>query len=110
MFWRSCLVVCCCLFAINGCGAGGKNVEQIEVDGADDPLQQPRMILERYAGGQALGSEVTSFAYMVETVRKTDPASAEVLEKGLADLQSAAATERPAKAKELLTKLKSTAK
>jgi hypothetical protein len=87
-----------------GCGSGVKE-EQIEIKTANDPLFQPRSILQRYAEGQMLGSEVTSFPKMVEDVRATDPARADVLEKGLQELQQAAPGARPGKAKKLLEQL-----
>ncbi|MBW3599622.1 MAG: hypothetical protein KY475_20410 [Planctomycetes bacterium] len=43
-----------------------------------------RAVLQRYAEGQPRGSEVTSFPYMVEQVRASDPARADILEQGLA--------------------------
>jgi hypothetical protein len=52
-----------------------------------------------------MSSEVTTFPQMVENVRAKDPRRAEVLEKGLADLQKSAPAARPAKARELLKKL-----
>lgn len=87
-----------------GCGSGVKE-EQIEVKTANDPLFLPRSVLQRYAEGQALGSEVTSFPKMVEDVRATDPARADVLEKGLQELQQASPDALPGKAKKLLEQL-----
>jgi len=91
-------------FTAAGCGRGTK-VEDIEVKASNDPLSEPRSILKRYAEGQALGSEVASFPYLVEQVKKVDPARAEILEKGLADIKKASATARPGLAKELQGKL-----
>lgn len=92
------------LFAILplGCTSGVKE-EKIEVKQADG-LQQARTLLKRYADGQPMTSEATSFPYLVNEVRKTDPAKADVLEKGLEDLKKNPANLR-AKAKELLGKL-----
>lgn len=87
-----------------GCGRSVKE-EAIEVKASNDPLFEARAVLQRYAAGQPLSSEVTSFPYMVEQVRKVDPARAEVLEKGLAEIQKASPASRPARAKELLRKL-----
>ena len=86
-----------------GCSKPVKE-ENIEVKASNDPLEQPRVILKRYAEGQPLGSESTSFAYMVEQVRKVDPQRAEVLERGFADLQNSK-TGLKAKAKDLLAKI-----
>jgi hypothetical protein len=88
-----------------GCGSPVKE-EQIEIKESNDPLSMPRTLLQRYAEGQPLSSEVTSFPKMVEDVRAKDPARAEILEKGLKEIQEAPPPARPAKAKELLEKLK----
>ena len=103
MVRRCCLVAALALavFAI-GCGPGG---ERIEVKSANDPLAQARAVLQRYADGQPLSSEVSSFPKLVEDVRQVDPAKADILEKGLADIQKASPSARPAKAKEVLQKL-----
>jgi hypothetical protein len=42
---------------------------------------------------------------MVADVRKADPARADILEQGLADIQKAAPAARPSVAKEVLKKL-----
>lgn len=104
--FRGCLLLACLAWVtiVAGCSTGVPE-ETIEVKASNDPLFQPRSILQRYADGQALGSEVTSFPYMVENVRKVDPERADILEKGFAELQSAAPGARRAKAKELLDKI-----
>ncbi len=91
--------------AVTAAGCGGVREEAIQVNAANDPLHEPRSILARYAAGQALGSEVTAFPHLVAQVRKTDPARADVLEKGLADIQKAAPAARATKAREVLQKL-----
>lgn len=88
-----------------GCGDERRKEEQIDVKTANDPLHAPRSILQRYAAGQPLGSEATSFPHMVEEVRKVDPNRAAILEKGLEEIQKAAPAARRGKAKELLAKL-----
>ena len=90
--------------AAAGCGHPVKE-EQIEVKPSNDPLFMARNTLQQYANGQPMGSEVTSFPHMVEEVRKADPAKADILEKGLADLQKSSPGSRPGKAKELLRQL-----
>lgn len=108
MLQRVFLVGCValCSVAVVGCGSGDRvKVENIEVSANNDPLNEPRSILKRYAEGQQLGSEVTTFEYMVNKVRETDPTRADVLEKGFKELQEAAPPARPAKAKELLEKI-----
>lgn len=106
MFPRYCLLAGAAWMMIAaGCG-GGVPEQQIEVKAANDPLHVPRSVLERYAQGQPLGSEVTSFPGMVEAVRKTDPARADILEAGLEEIQNASAPARRSKARELLDQLK----
>jgi hypothetical protein len=107
MFRRSCLFAGLALAAVIAAGCARSAKERtIEVKAANDPLFQARSVLERYAQGQPLSSEVTSFPKMVEDVRKVDPARANVLEKGLAEIQKAWPSARPAKARELLQKLR----
>jgi hypothetical protein len=105
-FVRFCYLVCTFAFAVIlvGCSPAVRE-ETIEVKASNDPLNAPRSILQRYAEGQPLGSETTSFPKMVEDVRKVDPARADVLEKGLAEIQKADAGSRAALAKGLHQKL-----
>lgn len=104
--FRSCgfVVGLALMLGVAGCGAPVKE-QQIEIKTAKDPLFLPRSVLQRYADGQALGSEVTSFPKMVEDLRAADPAKADVLEKGLQELQQADSAARPGKAKSLLEQL-----
>jgi len=91
--------------AFVGC-SGGVKEETITINPANnDPLMEPRSILKQYADGQQMGSEVANFPVLVENLRKTDPAKADILEKGLADLQKARPAELKEKAKELYNKL-----
>jgi hypothetical protein len=68
-------------------------------------LEQAKAILENYAKGAPMTSEVSSFPGVIEEVRKTDPQKADLLEKGFADLQKGPKSELGAKAKALLKKL-----
>lgn len=105
MFRLHCLFVGLAMAAMAlGCSSSVKE-EQIPVKASGDPLSNAKSTLERYAKGQPLSSEVTSFPAMVKEVRKTDPAKADILEKGLADIEKASAAARPAKARELLKTL-----
>jgi hypothetical protein len=88
-----------------GCGPPGRTKEEtIEVK-EDSPLNEAKKLLESYAKGQPLGSETTSYQYLVTGVRKTDAPRADVLEKGFADLQKTSKAGVPAKAKDVLAKL-----
>ncbi len=104
--FRSCafLVGVALVLGAAGCGSPVQE-QQIEIKTANDPLFLPTSILQRYADGQALGSEVTSFPKMVEDLRAADPAKADVLEKGLQELQQGDPASRPGKAKTLLEQL-----
>ena len=97
----------CATFIVLGwtLGCSPLNVERIDVKASNDPLHEPRQILQRYASGQPLGSEVTSYAKLVEDVRKVDATRADVLDQGLSELQKAGVHARPALAKNLLAKL-----
>lgn len=85
-----------------GCGGPVKE-EMIEVK-KQDPMVQVKATLLNYVNGQPLASEVTSFDFMIEDVRKVDPAKAEILKAGLEDLKTTKGS--PAtKARALLKKL-----
>lgn len=98
-------LVCGLLLATCMVGCGGVKEERIKVSVSNDPLEQPRSLLKRYADGQPLGSEATMFANMIDFVKKTDPKRGEVLEAGLKKLQEATAEERASIANELLKQL-----
>ena len=107
MLQKQCVLVGMALASfLVGC-AGGDRIqeEQIEVKASNDPLYEPREILSRYAQGQAPGSEVTAFPDMVERVRAIDPATADILQQGFAEIEKAPRAERVAKSKELLSKI-----
>lgn len=88
---------------LTGCGDGGRKEERIAVPQVD-PLKQVRTLLQRYADGQPMTSEASSFPALVGEVRKTDPAKADLVEKGFEEMKKSPATLRT-KAKELLGKL-----
>jgi hypothetical protein len=86
-----------------GC-SGGPREETIRVKAAEDPLNEARSVLERYAAGQQLGSEVASFPKLVENVKAANAEHGAILEKGLADIQRTPAS-RASLAKGILKKL-----
>ena len=92
------------LFALAPAGCGGGVKEESIPIKSTDPMAQVTSTLRAYAQGQPLGSEVTSFEYMVNEVRKVDAAKADVLQAGLDEIQKAKGGPA-AKAKELLKKL-----
>ena len=86
-----------------GCGGQGVKEETIAVK-KQDPLLQVKQMLQNYVKGQPLASEVTSYDFLIEDVRKVDAAKADILKAGLEDLQKVKGS--PAqKARELLKKL-----
>lgn len=86
-------------------GCGGVDEKVIVTQPQNDPLYEPRQLLQRYADGQQMGSEATMFPSMVEKVKAVDPATAEVLAKGFEDLKNSPPAGRKAKAKALLAKI-----
>jgi hypothetical protein len=88
-----------------GCSPRAAHERDIPVKAENDPLAEARTILQRYASGQPMSSEVTTFPQLVENVRAKDPQRADVLEKGLDELQKSPPSARQVKAKELLKKL-----
>ena len=96
------LVVAVALWGCGG-GVGEKSYEKKQ----DPPLEQAKVILQRYADGQPMTSEVSNFPTIVEEVRKTDPAKADILQKGFDDLQKHKnePSHLKEKSKELLKKL-----
>lgn len=88
------------LMALAGCGGPKEESIPIKID----PMIQVTSTLQSYAKGQPLGSEVTSYEYMVNEVRKVDAAKADVLKAGLDEIQKVKGSPA-AKAKELLKKL-----
>lgn len=87
------------------CAPSAIKTEEIEIKVAD-PLKEVKSILENYSKGQPLGSEVTSFPALVNTVKAVSQEKAEILEKGFAELQKPKANVK-AIAKELLAKISS---
>lgn len=95
------IVFCLAVIALAGCGGGVKE-EVIEVKTSQ--LTQIKDTLDRYAKGQPVMSEVTSFPYLVSEMKQVDPAKALILEKGLAEIEKNP-TQAKAKATELLQQL-----
>ncbi len=88
-----------------GCGSDGRVRPQDIAIKEDTALKRATTLLESYAKGQAVGSESTSFEYMVNELRKEDPTRADILQKGLEELQKTKGPATAAKAKEILAKL-----
>jgi len=91
-------------FAAVGCSDPGKPVRRYTLKNAPGPLDEVRALLERYAGGQPVGSESVNFELVVARVREADPARAAVIEEGLAAIAKSP-TQAAARARGLLEKL-----
>lgn len=102
-YFRICLLGSLIAFSITACSKPQNETIVIKV--ADDPLDGIRTVLDGYAKGLPLRSEVTSFPNFITDVRKVNPAKADILEKGLEELQKPNANLK-SKASELLEKLK----
>jgi|GEM_PF-307756 hypothetical protein len=105
MFRYGCCLVVSVIAASTFVGCSGVNEERIKVNVSNDPLEQPRSLLKKYADGQSLGSEATMFSSLVEAVKKADPKRGEILEAGFKQLQDAPDEQRSEIAKELLQKI-----
>ena len=90
------------LLGLWGCGRGGKGPQaEVKPQGG---LERAKVILNDYAQGAPMGSEVMTFEEIVEEVRKTDPQKATILENGFADLKRSRGN-LSGKARELLKRL-----
>lgn len=88
-----------------GCGNGGGPAQRpIEVR-QSTKLDEVKSILGQYAEGAPITSEAEGFDLLIEEVRKTDPAKADILAKELPALKKLSGAALQSKAKELLKKL-----
>lgn len=87
-------------------GCGPTPVEQTQVGvPIASPLDRAKSILQNYASGQPMSSEVDDFPNLITEIRKDDPQKAAILEKGLEDLKKAKGAALKAKSKEILSQL-----
>lgn len=98
-----CLLGSLIAFSVSACSS--PQSETITIKVAEDPLEGVRTTLDGYANGQPLRSEVTTFPNFIRDVRKVNPEKADILEKGLEELQKPGVNVQ-SKAKALLEKLK----
>lgn len=101
--WRAMGAAILAMAMLTGCNPSGVKVETYEIKTVSG-IEQAKQLLQQYANGGPLGSEVTSYPQIVEQVKKDDPKKGEILEQGLAELQQAGAN-RAEKAKALLKQL-----
>ena len=103
IYFRICLLGSLIAFSITACSQP-KN-ETIIIKAAEDPLDGIRTVLDGYVKGQPIRSEASSFPNYINDIRKVSPEKADILEKGLEELQKPGANVQ-SKAKALLEKLK----
>jgi len=103
IYFRICLLGSLIAFSITACSQP-KN-ETIIIKAAEDPLDGIRTVLDGYVKGQPIRSEASSFPNYINDIRKVSPEKADILEKGLEELQKPGANVQ-GKAKALLEKLK----
>ncbi|MEI6686307.1 MAG: hypothetical protein WCN64_09230 [Planctomycetota bacterium] len=102
IYFRICLLGSLIAFSITACSQP-KN-ETIIIKAAEDPLDGIRTVLDGYVKGQPIRSEASSFPNYINDIRKVSPEKADILEKGLEELQKPGANVQ-GKAKALLEKL-----
>lgn len=86
-------------------GCGGQREEDISVEIPVDPLAEPKSMLQRYADGQPMSSEVSMFPAMIEKIRQSSPEKADLLADGLKEIEAATPDRRASLAEDLLKKL-----
>lgn len=105
MLVRTTLAALPLALVLAGCGPPGR-VQQEEITVKEDtPLKQAEKLLQKYAKGDPLGSESTTFEYLANEVKKTDPTRGDILAKGFAEIQKAPKGGTAARAKDVLKAL-----
>jgi hypothetical protein len=85
-------------------GCSQQTIKPTKIEIKVDPMVQVTNTLQGYAKGQTLGSEVTSYDFMVSSVKAVSPEKGAILEKGLAEIKKPGADVK-GKAKALLAEL-----
>lgn len=89
-----------------GCGSGGVREYSVPVS-QPGGLDRAKQLLEGYASGEPVGSEVIGFDEIGADAKKQDPKQGEIVERGLQEI--GALMNRPAaikeKAKQILSQL-----
>lgn len=97
-------VLACLALAPLGC-ENKPQKRDIQVNPSNDPLAPARTVLERYAGGAEIASEVSGFPKLIEDLKKADAERGAIVEQALEDIQKAPG-KRAAIAKAALEKIK----
>ena len=74
---------------LSGCGPQTSQTEKTYQVEIPKGIEKAKQLLQSYADGQPLGSEVENYATIVEEVRATDSAKADILAKGFEELKAA---------------------
>lgn len=93
--------------ALAGCSQEGAVKERSIPVKQVSAVDKVKQLLEGYAKGQPVGSEIIGFNEMAEEAKKEDAAKGEIVAKGLKEIEGLMnrPSEVPAKAKEILAKL-----
>jgi hypothetical protein len=70
-----------------GCDNPQRDKRTIKVNPDNDPLARPRAVLDRYAKGEPLASEVQEFPTLIKNVKKADPERGAIVEQALDEIQ-----------------------
>jgi O-phosphoseryl-tRNA(Cys) synthetase len=101
MMLVSMLVVSTCVI---GCGDDKPQTKAVAVQPMGTAIDQAKTLLDRYAKGQMVGSEVTSFGTMIADAKAADAAKGAIVEEALNEIKKNP-SKAAAKAKEALGKL-----
>lgn len=92
-------------FVLVSVGCGGTPVEKISISRSNDPIDQARVWLKRYASGEPIGSEAVLLQSTAEEVGRTDETTGNILRSGFEAILRSPPSERAAVAAELLRKI-----
>ena len=106
-YTRCASLICIMLlsFVVLGCGGGSERAAPAVQPTGEHALNTAKTMLQGYINGDARGSEVESYDWIVDTVRESDPAKADILKTGLAELKTCSNSALKANAKKLLDQL-----
>ena len=101
---QSCLLIAA-VFVLVSAGCGGTPVEKISISRSNDPIDQARVWLKRYASGEPLGSEAVLLQSTAKEVARFDKNISAILESGFEAILRSPPSARAAIANELLRKI-----
>lgn len=79
--WQTLHVLFLALAVVAGCNPSGIKVESYKPDKPPAAVEQAKQLLQQYANGGPLGSEVTGYPQLIERVKQEDAQKGEILEK-----------------------------